>query len=154
MQIPWLSKTEVIALSDRTWEVIDPEGLHEADERRWVDEMARQLAAEGPFETVEALRARLDGVCAAVGPAMDSVPPRAIALLMTFLASHPERHHLEDVLLADAVSEASRRGEVPTDELLTWLAERGEMPAPARRRHPLPEALHHIGPRPHGVEDD
>lgn len=78
MQVLPLSENEAIGLSDRAWEVIDPESLHEADERCWVDELARQLVGQPPVASIEELRTRLAAVCSAVGPAMDSVPPRAI----------------------------------------------------------------------------
>ena len=144
-----VTATDAMALSDRAWEIVDPEGLHEAEERAWSEELSRRFAADGSCESFDELRERLAAVRASVGESMSSVPPAAIGALIAFLAEHPERHELGEALISDAV-----RDQALGDDVLAWLSERREVPEAAHRRHSLPQELRHLGPRPALPADD
>ncbi len=146
MPLP-INANDAMALSDRAWEIIDPEGLHEGDERVWAEELSRRFAADGACETFDELRERLAAVRAGAAEGMTSVPPAALVALVAFLAEHPARHELGEALLSDAMRERSL-SDATGEELIAWLSERRETPDPEHRHHTLPEELRHIGHRP------
>lgn len=152
MQSLPFTSSDAMALSDRAWEIIDPEGLHEADERAWSEELAAEFMDGGHCDTLGDMRSRLDAVSARAAGAMRAVPPAAISVLMVFLVEHPERHEFGEALLADAIRDGSIAGEMGED-LIAWLSEYREVPAAAHRHHLMPEELRHIGPRPRRRED-
>lgn len=111
---------DLVELSDRAWEVIDPIGLYEEEERHWVE----ALTAEGrSIAGLPALGRRLERVAETVGSPHDHVPTRLTALLMEFLASHEEIHELSDGVLHDAIEDSYAPTEVPPD-IAAFLAER------------------------------
>ncbi|HEX6020698.1 MAG TPA: hypothetical protein VFZ00_01800, partial [Solirubrobacter sp.] len=83
-----LTDLELVELSDRAWEIVDPEGAHEAEEQAWT---ALLPTGWPPLATLEELRAHLEEIVQTLDPPAPAVPLHAVAAVMTFLAAHPER---------------------------------------------------------------
>ena len=127
-----LNDLDVVALSDRAWEIVDPAGTHEAEEETW---SALVPAGWPALATVEELRARLDEVVQTLAPPAPAVPLRAVAAVMTFLAAHPDRHGSDDALLSEALREAFPLGDELPGDVAAWLSERRLGSQPGWRRH-------------------
>lgn len=128
-----LGDIDLIELSDRAWQIVDPDGDHEAEEQTWT---AVLRVGWPPLATVADLRAHLDELVMAVSPPAPAVPLRPVAAVMAFLAAHRERHDLGEALLIDALHEAFG-ADTPRD-VAGWLADRRTSPEPHQRRHGAP----------------
>jgi hypothetical protein len=100
------SDIDLVELSDVAWQVLDPDGDHEAVEQTWT---AHVCAGRPPLPSDADLRTRVEQIATAVSPPAPAVRLRAVAAVMAFLAAHPERRDRGDALHAPhaiAVSEA------------------------------------------------
>jgi hypothetical protein len=132
-----LNQNDVVELSDQAWTVVDPEGEHEAEERRFVEVLLKGPAGGFPLSGDSELRAHLATTVESV--AGDLVPAhlQAVAAVITFLARHPERRSPDERVLGEALHDAFPRGIPPS--VADWLRTRPELAEP-----PEPE------PRPPG----
>ncbi len=128
------NELDLLALSELAWQIIDPEGDHDAQEQTWT---AALHDDPPPIESVEELRARLSAIADATVSPPPAVDPRALVALMVFLAEHPQRRRIEEAALADALHHAYPDGLPP--DMAAWLAERRDTPAAHRRSHGVPE---------------
>lgn len=140
---PRFNELDVLALSDRAWDIVDPEGDHETEEQAWTVALHEDWP---PIGSADELRARLSEIADALKPLPPAIPLQAVAALMTFLAEHPERHTPAEADLIDALHERYPDG-LP-DELVAWLAVRRQPPAAHRRPHGAPQPLRHPQTRP------
>ncbi len=138
-----LNELDVVGLSDLAWEIIDPEGDHEGEERAWVAALRQDRP---PIAGLDELRARLGEIVESMSPPPPAVPLRAVSALVSFLAEHPERRRLEEAALADALRDAYPH-ELP-DDVARWLALRAREPASHRRRHGARQPRRQGGTRP------
>ena len=132
-----LNRSDVVELADRAWTIVDPEGTHEAEERRWLEELLVERGEGFPVRTEAALGAHL---VAAVQASAEGYPPpemEAVACVAGFLGMHPERDVLDEGLLSEALYEGFGP-ELPT-RIARWLRTRPELAEPAEP-----------GPRPPG----
>jgi hypothetical protein len=129
-----LSDIDLVELSDIAWQIIDPGGDHEAEERTWT---ALLHAGWPPLPTLADLRAHLDEIVTAVSPPAPAVPLRAVAAVMAFLAAHPQRRDVDEALLIDALHETFG-ADIPAD-VAAWLDNRRTSSEPRRRRHGAPQ---------------
>lgn len=138
-----LNELDVVGLSGLAWEIIDPDGEHESEERAWVAALRQDWP---PIGGVDELRARLDEIVEAMLPPPPAVPLRAVSALVIFLAEHPERRRPEEAALIDALREAYP-DELP-DDVARWLAVRAREPASRRREHGASQPRRRGGTRP------
>jgi hypothetical protein len=143
-----LNDTDLVALSDLAWGVVDPEGQHEAEEQAWVALLA---AGWPPIATVEELCARLEEVVQTLVPPAPAVPLRAVAAVMAFLAAHPDRRGDDEAVLVDAFREAFPSG-VMAPEVAAWLNERRRTPIARERAHGAAHPRRHFHARPSSPE--
>lgn len=132
-----LNRGDLVELADRAWTVVDPEGTHEAEERRWLEELLVERGEGFPVRTEAALGAHL---VAAVRASVDGYAPpelEAVACVAGFLGTHPERTVLDEGVLGEALHEGLGP-ELPA-RIDRWLRTRRELAEPAEP-----------GPRPPG----
>lgn len=129
-----LTDIDLVALSDAAWQVIDPDGEHEAEERAWI---ARLESGGAPIASLGELRTHLDRLVASLSPATPAVPLSAVAAVAMFLAAHPDRHELDEGLLQDALRDTYGTG--PPAEVAEWLSARRAAPSPHRHTHGAPQ---------------
>jgi hypothetical protein len=123
-----LSDLDLVALSDRAWDIVDPAGAHEAEEQTWTVRLRRDWP---PLQTADDLRGHLDQLAATVQPSPPAVPLRAVAAVMVFLAEHEERRDTGDAVLGEALRAAFGDG-TPAD-VAAWMAQRRRSPEAQRR---------------------
>lgn len=141
------NELDLLALSELAWEIVDPEGDHEAQEQIWT---AALHVDWPPIETAEKLQVRLNEIADAIAWSPPAVHPRALVALMVFLAEHPQPRRTEEAALADALNDAYPNGLPP--DMAAWLAERRQTPAAHRRSHGAPRPRRHAT-RPSLPED-
>ena len=73
------------------------------------------------------------------------MPVRAVAVVMLFLAAHPDRHDLGEALLMDALHDAF--GADLSGDVTAWLSARRAQPGPRRRGHGAPQPRRTLGRR-------
>ena len=139
---------DLLALSELAWDIIDPEGDHEAQEQAWTAALHQDWP---PIETVEELAARLKEIADAIAWPPPAVDPGILTALIVFLAGHPGRCRIEEATLFDALHDAYPAG-LPAD-ITRWLAEREHTPAAHRRTHGARHPLRHVDARPLRPED-
>ncbi len=134
------SSLDLVELSDMAWTTVDPVGMHEEEERRWVELLPRPSA---PGSSLGELSSSLATAVASMGPAADSGRLKLVAALMRFLAAHPERRTLDEGLIQAALEEAFAPGPVPS-EIGAALKQRADaLDAHVRThaaRHPAPHS--------------
>lgn len=142
------NELDLLALSELTWDIVDPEGDHEAQEQMWTAALHEDWP---PIGTAEELRARLSGIADSIAWPQPAVHPRALVALMVFLAERPERRRIEEAALAEALHDAYPNGFPP--DIAAWLSERQHAPAAHTRTHGAPEPQRHATrpPRPEDV---
>jgi hypothetical protein len=132
----------LVELSDEAWTILDPVGLHEEEERRWIESLASDAA---PHATLRQLDASLERIADSFGS--EPVPARLVALLMTFLAAHPEVGELSEGVLHDALADRYAGGGLPVD-IEGFLGRRRSMPDAVVRRHGAPRARRSFHSKP------
>jgi hypothetical protein len=142
------NELDLLALSELAWDIVDPEGDHEAQEQAWTVALHEDWP---PIETAQQLSARLNEIADAISWPPPAIHPRALVALMVFLAEHPHRRRVEEALLADALDDAYP-DELPGD-MVAWLAERRQTPAAHRRTHGARQPRRHSDTRPPLPED-
>jgi len=145
---PAFNELDLLALSELAWDIVDPEGDHEAQEQTWTVALHEDWP---PIETTEQLRARLSETADAISWPAPAVHPRALVALMVFIAEDPQRRRVEEAMLVDALDDAYPDG-LPAD-MAAWLAERRQTPAAHRRTHGAPQPRRHSDTRPPLPED-
>lgn len=129
-----LTDIDLVALSDAAWQVIDPDGEYEGEERAWI---ARLESGKVPIANLGELRTHLDQLVASLSPATPAVSLSAVAAVTAFLAAHPDRHELGEGLLQEALRDAY--GTRPPAEVAEWLSARRVQPSPHRHTHGAPQ---------------
>ncbi|MGA2319368.1 MAG: hypothetical protein ABSG95_01325 [Solirubrobacteraceae bacterium] len=142
------NELDLLALSELAWDIVDPEGDHEAQEHIWTVALAEDRPA---IATTQELRARLNEIADAGSWPPPAVHPRALVALMVFLAENPQRRRIEEAVLADALHDAFPDGLPPDME--AWLAERRQTPAAHTRTHGASQPRRHSDTRPPLPED-
>jgi hypothetical protein len=142
------NELDLLALSELAWEIVDPEGDHEAQEQIWTLALPEDRP---PIGTAQELRTRLNEIADAISWPPPAVHPRALVALMVFLAEHPQRRRIEEGMLVDALDDAYPDG-LPTD-MTAWLAERQQTPGAHRRTHGARQPRRHSDTRPPLPED-
>ena len=139
------NELDLLALSELTWDIVDAEGDHEAQEQMWTAALHEDWP---PIETTEQLKARLSEITDSIAWPQPAVHPRALMALMVFLAERPERRRVEEVALSEALHDAYPDGLPP--DIAAWLSERQHAPAPHTRTHGVPAPQRHATrpPRP------
>lgn len=145
---PRFTELDLLALSELAWDILDPEGDHEAQEEVWTAALHEDWP---PIETVEELRVRLTEIVDAIAWPPPAVHSRILVALIVFLAEHPERRRLEEATLADALDAAYPRG-LP-DDVAAWLDQRRQTPVAHRRTHGARHPLRRFDARPPQPED-
>jgi len=135
---PVFNELDLLALSELAWDIVDPQGDHEAQEQQWTAGLHEDWP---PLDGVQELRARLNEIVETIEWLPPLVDPRVLVALMLFLAEHPQRRLIEDATLADALHDAYPDG-LP-DDIAAWLAERQQTPAAHRRAHGAPQPRRH-----------
>ncbi len=143
-----VNELELLALSGLAWEIVDPEGDHEAQEQMWTAALHEDWP---PIEGAEQLRARLEGIAETIVWSPPAVDPQALVAVMVFLAEHPQRRRIEEAVLLDALDDAYPDG-LPA-HVTAWLAERRATPDAHRRGHGAREPRRRAT-RPSLPEDD
>lgn len=147
MNMP-LTDIDLVELADLAWELVDPEGAHEADEQAWT---ALLPAGWPPIATIPELSTRLEEIVQALVPPAPAVPLRAVAAVMAFLAAHPGHRGGDEAVISEALSEAFPAGELPAD-LAAWLDNRRRSPSARRRAHGARHPRRHFQTRPSSPE--
>lgn len=133
VEVQPVNNIDLIALSDAAWQVVDPDGEHEGEERAW----SAAIEREGPpIRSLQELRGHLDGQVAALAPQAAAAPLSAVAAVMVFLAAHPDRHDRGGALLGDALRNVF--GSTLPAQLASWLAAWHAKPGAHRRTHGAP----------------
>jgi hypothetical protein len=145
---PGFNELDLLALSELAWEIVDPEGDHEAQEQAWTVALHEDWP---PIETTEELRARLNEIADAISWPPPAVHPRALVALMVYLAENQQRRRVEEDMLNDALHEAYPDG-LPSD-MAAWLAELRQTPNAHRRTHGASQPRRHPDTRPPLPED-
>jgi hypothetical protein len=129
----------LVELSDEAWTVVDPEGEHEAEERRFVEVL---VDPEGgfPLSGDSELRARLAATVESV--AGDRIPAhlQAVSAVIAFLSRHPERRLLDEGVLSEALHDAFTEG-IPAS-VTAWLRTRPELTEPPEPEPRAPGPRH------------
>jgi hypothetical protein len=135
---PPFNELDLLALSELTWDIVDPEGDHESQERAWTEALHEDWP---PIETAGELQARLSDIADTIAWPQPAVHPRVLVALMVFLAERPQRRRIEEAALADALHNAYPNGLPPDME--DWLSERRQAPAARQRSHGSPAPRRH-----------
>jgi hypothetical protein len=140
MELQPLNQNDLVELSDQAWTVVDPEGEHEAEERRFVEMLLENPGGGFPLSADSELRAHLAATVESV--AGDRIPARlqAVAAVISFLSRHPERHFLDEGVLSEALHEAFSDG-VP-ESIAAWLHARPELTEPPEPEPRAPGPRH------------
>jgi hypothetical protein len=112
--------TTVVALSDLAWRSWSPRARTKP---RNVPGSHSCPRPDRRLTTVAQLRAQLDEVVDALAPTAPAVPLRAVAAVMTYLATHYGRPGEAEATLAEALHEAFGSGQLPPD-IDGWLTQR------------------------------
>jgi hypothetical protein len=140
MALQPLNQNDMVELSDRAWTVVDPEGEHEAEERRFVELLLVDPEGGFPLSGDGELRTHLTATVESV--AGDRIPPhlQAVAAVITFLAHRPERRSPDEGVLGEALHEAFPHGIPPS--VADWLRARPELSEPPEPEPRAPGPRH------------
>lgn len=140
MELQPLNQNDVVELSDQAWTVVDPEGEHEAEERRFVEVLLTDPEGGFPLSGDSELRTHLATTVESV--AGDRIPAhlQAVTAVITFLARHPERHSLDEGVLSEALHDAFTDG-IPAS-IAAWLRTRPELAEPPEPEPRAPGPRH------------
>jgi hypothetical protein len=137
-----LSTIDLVALSDLAWTMLDPDGEHEALEQAWTAALPNDWP---PAIDNEELQARLKEAATRLRPAGDDALLELVATVIGYLAAHPDRRHVDQAVVAEAVH--GQYGAGPPDDIARWLARRTP-PRAHNRRHGAPKPRRHLHSRP------
>jgi hypothetical protein len=140
MELQPLNQNDLLELSDQAWTVVDPEGEHEAEERRFVEALLVEPKDGFPLSGDTELRTHLATTVESV--AGDRIRPhlQAVTAVIAFLSRHPERRLLDEGVLSEALHDAFTDG-IPAP-IAAWLRTRPELTEPPEPEPRAPGPRH------------